>query len=117
MFALIGAAAIFDIYHSTDPSNEINKKDPVNQEAIISKIIYCNQIPTFNLKTAGSEVNNKFSLSYSHDKFLIKHYNHRTFQIMKAESLLSFFPVIRSFSSLPFNRDIYSSPDDPELTA
>lgn len=118
MLAFIGAAAVFDMYHAANQKiAEKTQRIPSPGDAETNKIFFCNQVPAFNLKTLGTEFSVRFRFAYSQDKFLLKHYNLRTFQLMKAEAVHSFFPVCCPFHSLPFNRVLYSSPDDtPPLT-
>jgi len=113
LLALLGSAAVFDMYHSIDHKlTGSNTKLPYHEDADVLKIYFCTQVNSYNLKTPASEFSIRFKLAYTQDKFLLRHYNLRTFQMMKAESENSFFPVRFSFDSLPFNRVIYFSPDD-----
>jgi len=113
LLLLVSGAAVFDLYHVANQklSDNIRKK-PATDEAESNKVFFCNQLPTYNLKTAGNDFQIRFRLAYSQDKFLLKHYNLRTFQMMKAETVQSFVPSVCSFHSLPFNRVLYASPDD-----
>jgi len=114
LIALIGSAAVFDMYHVCN--NKLagsNTKIPVQKEIDTRKMYFCNPVNTFNFKTpASGDFSVRLRFAISHDKFLVRHYNLRTFQFMKAESLHSFIPAVCSIHSLPFNRVIYSSPDD-----
>ncbi len=113
LILLVSGAAVFDVYHVANQKLADNvRKNPASNNAESSHMFLCNQLPTYNLKTAGNDFTVRFRLSYSQDKFLLKHYNLRTFQMMKAETVHSFFPSVSSFHSLPFNRVLYSSPDD-----
>lgn len=113
LIALIGTAAIFDMYNAANHKlADSIMKIPVKKDFDSGKMFFCNQVNTYNLKTSASEFSFRFRFACTQDKFLLKHYNLRTFQMMKAESLHSFFPVVCSFHSLPFNRVLYSSPDD-----
>lgn len=113
LIALIGAAAMFDIYHATNQKfADTIRKIPVSKDIDAGKMFFCNQVNTYNIKTAAGDFSFRFRFFCTQDKFLLKHYNLRTFQLMKAESVHSFFPVICSFHSLPYNRVLYSSPDD-----
>jgi hypothetical protein len=113
LISLIGSAAVFDMYHTTSQKlADSLTKVPFRKDMDGCKMFFCNQVNTYNLKTPAGEFSVRFRLAYTQDKFLLKHYNLRTFQLMKAESLHSFFPVVCSFHSLPFNRELYSSPDD-----
>jgi len=113
LIALIGSAAVFDMYHSANQKLAgALTKVPTQDDVDGSKMFFCNQVNTYNLKTPASEFSVRFRLAYTQDKFLLKHYNLRTFQLMKAESLHSSFPVFCSFHSMPFNRVLYFSPDD-----
>jgi len=113
LLALVSAAAVFDIYHAANQKlAESIRKVPVQDEGGTNKIFFCNQVPSYNLRTLGTEFSVRFRFAYTQDKFLLKHYNLRTFQLMKAEALHSYFPVVCSFHSLPFNRVLYASPDD-----
>lgn len=113
LLALVAAAAVFDMYHSANQKlTEKIRKIPVSDETETNKTFVCTQVPTINLKTLGSEFSVRFRYACTQDKFLLKYYNLRTFQMMKAEALHSSFPVICSFHSLPFNRVLYASPDD-----
>lgn len=113
LLALVAAAAVFDMYHSANQKlTEKIRKIPVSDETETNKTFVCTQVPTINLKSLGSEFSVRFRYACTQDKFLLKYYNLRTFQMMKAEALHSSFPVICSFHSLPFNRVLYDSPDD-----
>lgn len=113
LIVLLGSAALFDMYHATyQKSMGTHSKSPVQNQADGLKMYVCNQINTYNLKTPSNEFSIRFKLAYTQDKFLLKHYNLRTFQMMKAETLHSSFPVLCSYHSLPFNRLIYFSSDD-----
>ena len=113
LLALVGAAAVFDMYHASNQKlAEKIRKIPVPGEVGNQKIYICNQVPSYNLKTSVTEFSVRFRFAYTQDKFLLKHYNLRTFQLMKAETLLSFFPAGCSLHALPFTRVLYSSPDD-----
>ncbi|HAQ19042.1 MAG TPA: hypothetical protein DCR40_07400 [Prolixibacteraceae bacterium] len=113
LLALVGAAAVFDIYHSANQKlTEKMNRTPASDDTEANKTFFCTQVPTYNLKTLGTEFSVRFRFAYTQDKFILKYYNLRTFQLMKAETLHSSFPVICSFHSLPFNRVLYASPDD-----
>ena len=113
LIALIGSAAVFDMYNASHQKiTNLITKLPVQEDIDAGKMFFCNQVNTYNLKTPVGDLSVRFRLAYSQNKFLLKHYNLRTFQLMKAESLHSFLPVVCSFDSLPFNRVLYSSPDD-----
>jgi hypothetical protein len=113
LLLLVSGAAVFDLYHVANQKLSDNvRKKPATDEAESNKVFFCNQLPTYNLKTAGNDFTVRFRFLYSQDKFLLKHYNLRTFQVMKAETVHSFFPSVSSFHSLPFNRVLYASPDD-----
>ena len=113
LIALIGSAAVFDMYHARHlKCADLITKIPEQRDVDAGKIVFCNQVNNYNLKTPAGEFSVRFKLAYTQNKFLLKHYNLRTFQLMKAESLHSFFPVVCSFHSLPFNRVLYASPDD-----
>lgn len=113
LLALVSAAAVFDIYHAANQKlAESIRKVPVQDESGTNKIFFCNQAPAFNLKTLGTEFSVRFRFACTQDKFLQKHYNLRTFQLMKAEAIHSAFQAVCSIHSLPFNRVLYPSPDD-----
>ena len=113
LLVLVSGAAVFDIYHVANQKLADNiRKKPATDEAESNKVFFCNQLPTYNLKVSANDFCVRFSLSYSQDKFLLKHYNLRTFQLMKAETVHCFVPSVCSFHSLPFNRVLYASPDD-----
>jgi hypothetical protein len=113
LLLLVSGAAVFDLYHVANQKLADNvRKKPATDEAESNKVFFCNQLPTYNLKTAGTDFQIRFRLAYSQDKFLLKHYNLRTFQMMKAETVQCFVPSVCSFHSLPFNRVLYASPDD-----
>lgn len=113
LLLLVSGAAVFDLYHVANQKFSDNvRKKPATDEAESNKVFFCNQLPTYNLKTAGTDFTVRFRFSYSQDKFLQKHYNLRTFQVMKAETVHCFVPSLCSFHSLPFNRVLYASPDD-----
>lgn len=113
LLTLVGSAALFDVYHS-DSQKLTGKtpKAPASNEAEANKVFFCNQVPSYNLKTSGTDITIRLRFSCSQDKFLLKYYNLRTFQLMKAETLHASCPRICSFRALPFNRVLYSSPDD-----
>lgn len=116
MLALVGAAAVFDMYHTANQKIvESIRKNPTQDSADNGKTFYCNQLPTFNLKTSTTELSVRFRFAFTQNKFLQKHYNLRTFQLLKAEALNSCFPIVSSFHALAFNRKIYDSPDDTPL--
>jgi len=113
LLALVSAAAVFDMYHSVNQKLANNiRKIPSHDDAGSGKTFYCNQIPSFNLKTSSTEFSIPFRFAFTQDKFLLKHYNLRTFQILKAEQINSMFSTIGSSHFLPFNRVLYASPDD-----
>ena len=112
LIALVGSAALFDVYHQVNQIAAGNtKKTPVSNETEANKLFFCNQAPVFNLKTLGSDFSVKIRMTCTQHKFLLKYYNLRTFQMVKAESLQTSFPSLSSYHALPFNRVIYSSPD------
>jgi hypothetical protein len=113
LFSLIGAAAIFDLYNATNcdfPETEQTSPEPENKG--FGQLFFYNQVNSFNLKLTAHELSVRFRFAFSENKFLVKHYNLRTFQLMKAESIVSSFPSMSRFHYLPFNRLVYSSPDD-----
>jgi len=113
LLLLVGGAAIFDLYHVANQKiADDAHKAPSSNEADGNKIFFCNQLPTYNLKVSANDFSVRFRLSYSQDKYLLKYYNLRTFQLMKAETVHCFVPSVCSFHSLPFNRVLYASPDD-----
>lgn len=113
LLLLVGGAAVFDLYHVANQKISDNvQKTPSSENDESNKVFFCNQLPAYNLKTASSDFSVRFRLAYSQDKFLLKHYNLRTFQLMKAETVHCFVPSVCSFHSLPFNRVLYASPDD-----
>jgi hypothetical protein len=112
LFSLIGAAALFDVYHTVNQKfDRTNTKIPLKKDDA-GRMFFCNQVNTYNLKTVASEFSIRFLFACTQNKFLLKHYNLQTFQLMKAESLHSFLPLVCSFHSLPYNRVLYSGPDD-----
>ena len=113
LLLLVGSAAVFDMVHAANRklAGEIHNI-PSPDETETNKTFFCNQVPVFNLKTAGTEASLRIRFACSQDKFLVKHYNLRTFQLMKAESLHSFSPDVCLSHSLPFLRVLYASPDD-----
>jgi hypothetical protein len=113
LLAMVGAAAVFDMYHESGQKlAEKIRKIPAPDETENQKIYICSQTPGYNLKTSATEFSVRFRFACTQDKFLLKYYNLRTFQITKAEALHSSFPAICSFHSLPFARVLYPSPDD-----
>jgi hypothetical protein len=113
LLMLVSGAAVFDLYHVANLKLSDNpRKKPATDEIENNKVFYCNQLPTYNLKVSANDFTVRFRLSYSQDKYLLKHYNLRTFQLMKAETVHCFFPSVCSFHSLPFNRVLYPIPDD-----
>jgi len=118
LLALVGGAMVFDMYHTENLklANQ-NRKIPVPDDSETNKTFFCNQVPSYNLKTSTTEFSVRFRFACTQDKFLIQHYNLRTFQLMKAEVIHSGFCAVCPFHSLPFNRVLYDSPDDtPPLT-
>ena len=118
LIALVAAAMVFDMYHTENlkQANQV-RKIPVADDSESNKTFFCNQVPSYNLKTSTTEFSVRFRFAFSQDKFLIQHYNLRTFQLMKAEVIHSGFCAVCPFHSLPFNRVLYASPDDtPPLT-
>ena len=113
LLALIASAAVFDMYLSANQKlTEKIRKIPTSDETENAKTFVCTQIPAYNLKTLGSEFSVRFQFACTQDKFLLKYYNLRTFQLMKAETVNCYFSSVMSFHSLPFNRVLYASPDD-----
>jgi hypothetical protein len=113
LLMLVSAAAVFDMYQAGNQKlAEKIHRIPSPDETDANKTFFCNQVPSFNLRTLGTEFSVRFRFAYTQDKFLLKHYNLRTFQLMKAEAVHSCFPTVCSFHSLPFNRVLYASPDD-----
>jgi hypothetical protein len=113
LLALVSAAAVFDMYHAANQTVTGHmQKIPTPDETETSKVFFCNQVPSNNLKTPGTDFVVRFRFACTQNKFLVKYYNLRTFQLMKAETVQSFFPSVSSFHSLPFNRVLYASPDD-----
>ena len=113
ILALVGGAMVFDMYHAANQKIAIKtRKAPTSQDSDNNKTFFCNQVPSYNLKTSATEFSIRIRNSYTQNKFLIQHYNLRTFQLMKAEAVQSSFPTLCLFHSLPFNRVLYSSPDD-----
>jgi len=113
LLLLVGGAAVFDLYHVANQNISDNvRKIPSSNEFDNNKVFFCNQLPTYNLKISVNDFSIRFQLSYSQDKYLLKYYNLRTFQLMKAETVHCFVPSVCSFHSLPFNRVLYASPDD-----
>lgn len=113
LLALLGAAAVFDMYHTVNKSlaDRVHQL-PSHDETGSGQTFFCNQLPSFNLKISASESSAHFKFAYTQDKFLLKHYNLRTFQILKAEQGSASVPAFFSAHCLPFNRILYSSPDD-----
>lgn len=113
LIAMVCAAALFDMYHAANQKlADANTKTPAANDFGAGKMFFCNPVNTFNLKTVSGEFSIRFRFACTQNKFLVKHYNLRTFQLMKAESLHSMVTTACSFQSLPFNRVIYFSPDD-----
>lgn len=113
LLALIGAAAVFDMYHTVNQKLADNiRKIPVHDEADSGKTFFCDQLPTFNLRTSPGAFSVRFRFVSTHDKFLLKYYNLRTFQSLKAEQINSLFSTVGLSHFLPFNRVLYASPDD-----
>lgn len=109
LIALISAAALFDMYHTPDGKKA---QVPASDEADSAKVFFCSQVPVTNLKTSGTDFVVRFRFACTQDKFLLKHYNLRTFLLMKAETTQVSFPSVSSFHSLPFNRTLYPNSDD-----
>jgi len=113
LLALVGGAAFYDLCHTSDQKLALqNNKKTTSQETENTKTFFCNQVPVFNLKTSPTEANIKFRFACTEDKFLLQHYNLRTFQMMKEEAIQASFISTNLIHSLPFNKVLYSSPDD-----
>jgi hypothetical protein len=113
LLLLVSGAAVFDMYHAAHQQlADSIRKIPVPDQSDTNKTFFCNQVPTYNLKTSGTELSFRSRFACTQNKFLLKHYNLRTFQLMKAEAVHSSFPSVCMFHSLPFNRVLYDSPDD-----
>jgi hypothetical protein len=111
LLAMVAAAALFDMYHSANTKlAEKIRKVPVQEET--NQTFFCNQVSQINLKTIGFELVSRSRFACTQDKFLQKHFNSRTFQQIKSESVRTSLLVICSAHALPFNLVIYSSPDD-----
>jgi hypothetical protein len=108
---MVAFAALFDMYHQVEQNeNKSTSKVPVQSDS--EKVFFCNQVNNFNIKTLGTEFQIRLRFTVDQDKFLIKHYNQRTFQMMKAETSLATVTSVRDFHSIPYRRFFYSSPDD-----
>jgi len=113
LFALIALAVVFDMHHPVNQSiRKSANKSPFQSEPESNKVFFCNQVSSFNLKTLGTENPIRLRFAFNQDKFLIKYYNLRTFQMMKAETSHVSVSAVRYFHSLPYKRVLYSSPDD-----
>jgi hypothetical protein len=113
LLALVSAAVIFDMYHSPNLKlADQAQKFPSSDQSDNNKIFFYNQISSNNIKTPGNDFIVRFRFACTQNKFLLKYYNLRTFQMMKAETIHASFPSIYLFHSLPFNRVLYESPDD-----
>jgi hypothetical protein len=113
MLALVSSAAIFDMCHQpTLLPGRTTQKLPVKKDGETNKLVFYNPVTSYNLKITGSECWPRMRFSCMQDKFLLKYYNQCTFQLMKTEASLSLIPSICLFHVLPFNRQIYFSPDD-----
>lgn len=110
LFAMIAAAALFDLYH-TSPGNKIAASHQAN-EPESGKICFYSQTNPNNLKVTSNDFVARSRFACTENKFLLKHHNSRTFQIMKAETVSVCFSAESSFHSLPFRRIFYLSPDD-----
>lgn len=113
LLALLGAAAIFDMYHTVNKTlSDRVHQIPSHDETGSGKTFFCNQLPSFNLKVSTSELSVRFRFAFTQDKFLLKYYNLRTFQMLKAEQGNT--EIASSFSAhfLPYSRVLYSAPDD-----
>jgi hypothetical protein len=113
MLALVSAAVVFDVVHSAErKTTGSTRRIPIRDDSDGNKLFFCNQVPTFNLKTSVNLYSVRLRFLCTQDKFILKYYNLRTFQLMKAETVHSFVPAVSMFHSLPFNRVLYESPDD-----
>lgn len=113
LLAIVGGATVFDMVHASNQKLAVqNRKIPASNDTETNKIFFCNQVPSFNLKISTTELSARFRFAYTQDKFLIQHYNLRTFQLMKAETVFSGFCAVCPFHSIPFKRVLYASPDD-----
>jgi hypothetical protein len=113
LVAVVALAAVFDVYHNASQDvGKHTKKASSSNESEASKVFFCSQVPGHNPKTPGNENPVRLRCSANQDKFLLKYYNQRTFQLMKAETAHSSVFAVRHFMSLPFKRVSFSSPDD-----
>lgn len=113
LFALVVSAAVFDMYHQVNLNfTKSANKTPFQNDSETNKVFFCTQAPGFNLKTPGTENPIRLRFEFNQNRFLIKYYNLRTFQLMKAETSPVSFSSVRYFHSLPYRRVLYSSPDD-----
>lgn len=113
LFALVASAAVFDMYHQANQnvSKRANKASSQNDQES-NKVFFCNQVTNFNLKTQGTDNSIRLRFAFHQDKFQIKYYNLRTFQMMKAETSHVSASTVRDFHSIPYKKVLYSSPDD-----
>ena len=113
LLMLVGSAALFDMYHASKQSlADSLQKEPKQDESETNKVFYYNQSPINSFKTPVSDFSVRFKHACTQNKFLRKHYNLRTFQIMKAEALHQLNPSVHSFHAFPYNRVIYTKSDD-----
>jgi hypothetical protein len=113
LLTLVSAAAVFDMYHSGN--NKLAGQShniPSPDQSENNKVFFYNQVPSNNVKTSGSDFVVRFRFACTQNKFLLKYYNLRTFQMMKAEAVSASFTSENSFHSVPYNKEIYDSPDD-----
>jgi hypothetical protein len=112
LLALMSAAAIFDLYHVSNPKMAAHQPKGSSSDEADNKVFFFNQSPSTNFKTLANDFVVRIRFACTQDKFLLKYYNLRTFQMMKAETSHSFFTSASLLHSLPFKRVIYESPDD-----
>lgn len=113
LIAVVALAAIFDMYHQVNVGiTKAASKAPVQKDSENNKVFFCSQATNFNFKVSATENPIRLRFSINQDKFLIKYYNQRTFQITKAETSHVSYSTVRYFHALPYKRVLYSSPDD-----
>jgi len=112
LLAMVIAAAIFDMYHTSNPEMAAHLPKVPSSDQAENKVFFVNQSPSSNLKTPGNDFKVRIRFACTQNKFLLKYYNLRTFQMMKAETTHAFFHSVSLYHSLPFNRVLYESPDD-----
>lgn len=116
--AVIGIAALFDIYFENDRI-EIKETEAGSSEGEKEQdsILLIGQSTNFGAKTSENKTLVRKLHVKSHDKFIQKYYQIRNYQVLKAEVQTQTTPLINSYHYLAFQNYFYSLPDDVPLNS